>query len=150
MPFDGVSLSPTLRLLGRLIEFFEDENTWCIGELYDGNGRACLLGALRFTRRELGIKGDSARPYLMRAIRQNHRCGSIYAFNDCFCSGIEELRDTIRFAHALAAIYPPDGLPRPPAKPAGYTASRKPSVLGLAHLEVRSGSPPAQLELLFA
>jgi hypothetical protein len=30
---------------------------------------------------------------------------------DHLCSGIEELRDTIRFACALAATYPPDRLP---------------------------------------
>ena len=41
-------------------------------------------------------------------------------FNDHLCSNIEELRETIRFACALAAVYPPDRLPHAPRRPARY------------------------------
>jgi hypothetical protein len=68
-------------------------------------------------------------------------------FNQYICSGIEELRDTIRFACALAATYPPDGLPYASVRPTRYTPSSQPFVHGLAHLERRLSLPAGQLEL---
>jgi hypothetical protein len=107
MPFDGSSNSPELRLLSGLLEFFEQDDPWVQEMFSDGEGRSCLVDALRLTRQRLGIKHDRTRAYLTRAIRQHHRNGRLQEFNDYLCSGIEELRDTIRFAYALAAVYPP-------------------------------------------
>ena len=68
-------------------------------------------------------------------------------FNDHLCSGIEELRDTIRFACALAATYLPDRLPYAPVRPTRYTLSSQPFVHGFAHLERRLSVAAGQLEL---
>jgi hypothetical protein len=148
MPFDGSSISQELRLLDGLLEFFEEDDSWVQEMFSDGEGRSCLVDALRLTRQRLGIKHDRTRAYLTRAIRQHHRGGRLQAFNDYLCSGIEELRDTIRFACALATAYPPDRLPYAPATPTRYSPSSKPSVHGLANLERRpSMAAGCQLEL---
>ena len=105
-----------------------------------------MVDALRITRRRLNIGRDRAAAYLTRAIRQHHRYGELQYFNDHLCSGIEELRDTIRFACALAATYPPARLPYAPVRPARYTPSRQPCVRGLAHLERRPSVAAGQLE----
>jgi hypothetical protein len=104
----------------------------------DGEGRSCLVDALRLTRQRLNIRGDRTRAYLTRAIRQHRRGGRLQEFNDYLCSGIEEVRATIRFAYALAAVYPPDRLPYAPTKPTCYSPSTRPCAFGLAHLEWRS------------
>jgi hypothetical protein len=114
MPFDGSSISQELLVLSGLLEFFEDEDRWVQGWFSDGEGRACLVGALCITRQKLGISRDRTRAYLMRAIRQHHRDGRLQFFNDHVCSGIEELRDTIRRAYGLATVYPHDRLPPMP------------------------------------
>jgi hypothetical protein len=129
------------------VESFEDDDRWVRDMYHDGEGRACIVGALGLTRKSLNIKGDRARLYLTRAVRQHHREGRLNTFNQYICSGIEELRDTIRFACALAATYPPDGLPYAPVRPTRYTPSSQPFVHGLAHLERRLSLPAGQLEL---
>jgi hypothetical protein len=147
MPFDGSSISRDVLVLGGLLEFFEDYDRWVQDTFSDGEGRSCLVDALRITRRRLNIRRDRAAAYLTRAIRQHHREGGLQFFNDHLCSGIEELRDTIRFACALAATYPPDRLPYAPVRPTRYTPSSQPFVHGLAHLERRLSVAAGQLEL---
>ena len=147
MPFDGSSISQELLVLGGLLEFFEDDDRWVQEMFSDGEGRSCLVDALRITRRRLNIRRDRAAAYLARAIRQHHHEGGLQFFNDHLCSGIEELRDTIRFACALAAIYPPDRLPYAPVRPARCTPSSQSFVHGLAHLERRLSVAAGQLEL---
>ena len=147
MPFDGSSMSRDVLVLGGLLEFFEDDDRWVQDMFSDGEGRSCLVNALRITRLRLNIRRDRAAAYLTRAIRQHHREGGLQFFNDHLCSGIEELRDTIRFAYALAAVYPPDRLPYAPTVPARYTPSSRPFVHGLAHLERRPSLSGGQLEL---
>jgi hypothetical protein len=151
MPFDGSSISRELLVLAGLLEFFEDDDRWVQHMFSDGEGRACLVGALRITRQRLNIRQDRARAYLTRAIRQHHRNGRLQHFNDRLCSGIEELRDTIRFACALAAVYSPDHLPHAPGRPDRYGSSSKSSVRELANLERRSSSATCrQLEFALA
>jgi hypothetical protein len=147
MPFDGSSFSQELLVLGALLEFFEEEDRWVKDMYHDGEGRACIVGALGLARQRLNIKRDRTRVYLTRAIRQHHREARLNTFNQYICSGIEELRDTIRFAYALAAVYPPDRLPYAPTVPARYTPSSRPFVHGLAHLERRPSLFGGQLEL---
>jgi hypothetical protein len=148
MPFDGSSISQELLILSGLLEFFEEDDRWVRDAFSDGEGRACLVGALRITRQRLNIRQDRARAYLARAIRQHHSEAGLQVFNDHFCSGIEELLDTIRFAYALAAVYPPDRLPHAPRRPARYAPSSKSCVRGLSHLDRRSSlTATGQLEL---
>jgi hypothetical protein len=151
MPFDGSSISQELLVLHGLLEFFEQDDPWVQGWWSDGEGRSCLVNALRLTRQKFNIRQDRTRAYLTRAICQHHRSGRLHHFNDRLCSGIEELRDTIRFACALAAVYPPDRLPYAPGRPARYAPESKSSVRGLANLERRSSLTAAsQLELALA
>jgi hypothetical protein len=147
MPFDGSSISREVLVLGGLIEFFEDDDRWVQDMFSDGEGRPCLVDALRITRRRLNIRRDRAAAYLTRAFRQHHREGGLQIFNDHLCSGIEELCDTIRFACALAATYPPDRRPYAPLRPARYTPSSRPFAHSLAHLERRLSVAAEQLEL---
>jgi hypothetical protein len=151
MPFDGSAISQELLVLHGLLEFFEEDDRWVQNMFSDSEGRACLVGALRITRQRLSIRQDRARAYLARAIRKHHSNGGLQHFNDSLCSGIEELRDTIRFACALAAVYPPDRLPHAPGRPARYAPSSKSSARGLANLERRcSLTDASQLELALA
>ena len=46
MPFDGSSMSPELRILGALLEFFEDDDRW-VQEMFNG---VALLIAVTFAR----------------------------------------------------------------------------------------------------
>ena len=147
MPFDGSSISREVLVLSGLLEFFEEEDRWVQEMFSDGEGRSCLVDALRITRQRLKIGRDRAAAYLARAIRQYHPEGGLQYFNDHLCSGIKELRDTIRFACALAANYPPDRLPHAPARPTRYTPSSQPFAHGRAHLEWRFSLPAGQLEL---
>ena len=147
MPFDGSSMSRDVLVLGGLLEFFEDDDRWVQDMFSDGEGRSCLVDALRITRlkaeypaRQSGSVSHTRHPPASPR-------GGLQFFNDHLCSGIEELRDTIRFACALAATYPPDGLPYASVRPTRYTPSSQPFVHGLAHLERRLSLPAGQLEL---
>ncbi len=125
MPFDGFSPTTTttdqeIAILSRMLAFFQDDDRWLQGAWRDDAGRACLVGALNRARRELRVKGDKTRLYLVRAIRQHHAGKELIAFNDSVCAHGQELRDTIRFALLLATYYPADRLPRPPSRPRRY------------------------------
>ena len=73
MPFDGSSISREVLVLGGLLEFFEEDDRWVRDMYHDGEGRACIVGALGLTRK-VSHQGGSARVYY-GAIRQHHREG---------------------------------------------------------------------------
>jgi hypothetical protein len=131
MPFDGSCLlSREVRVLEAMLEFYAKEERWIKGDIFDQFEGACLYGAMFFAQNEMGLRGtDNTVAYLTRAISQHHYRAGPFTFNDRLCSGIEELRYTIRFARALAANFPADRLPPPPQKlrlkPFGYRDARQ-------------------------
>jgi hypothetical protein len=140
MPLDGSWISRGLLVLGGLLESFEDDDRWVRHMFSDGEGRACLVGALCITRQRLNIREDRAGAYLARAIRQHHRSGRLQSFNDRLCSGIEELRDTIRFACALAAVF--TRLTSYRMRRGGQPATRRKANVPFAALQTSNGALP--------
>jgi hypothetical protein len=145
MPFDGATFSPEQRILRSLVEWYEHDDTWLRGDYSDGQGRACIYGAMRRIIRSCKPSKHYAYRYLSRAILQHYRSGRIDHFNDCICSSIEELRETVQFAYALACTFPPDGLPKPPAKRLPWRSGGMPDTRRLRPPVPRAG--PRQLAL---
>jgi len=109
MPFDGTTrprpstdeISRAYEHLVRLEEFFDGGRNWRRGELRDGNGSFCLIGAIDHLRCD-----DLALRYLVRVARTKHkRCPFghpvIAEMNDR-CGDFGELRDRLGEARALA------------------------------------------------
>jgi hypothetical protein len=109
------------RVLAGLFGFyFRGASVWMRRAAEGNEDHAGLLKAMAITRRRHAIKGDNARAYLSRAIRQHHASGCLSAFNDRGCSGIEELKDTIFLALHLCKEYELSRLPYAPRNPAPY------------------------------
>jgi hypothetical protein len=109
MPFDGTprpqpstgEISRAYESLVHLEEFFDAGRRWHRGELGDGHGSFCLIGAIDHLRCD-----DLALGYLVRVARMRHqRCPFgqpvIAEMNDR-CGKFEELRDCFVEARALA------------------------------------------------
>jgi hypothetical protein len=110
MPFDGTprprasteEVSRAYESLVRLEEFFNGGRNWHRGELQDGHGSFCLIGAIDHLRCD-----DLALGYLVRVARTLHqRCPFghpvIAEMND-HCGDFEKVRDCLGEARALAA-----------------------------------------------
>ena len=113
MPFDGTAPEFAERQSVRavlifdcLIEFFDGGRNWCKGQHLDRKGRCCLVQAMYEIRQRHRIKGDGARAFIMRALREN---GSPYRvlidFNDR-CRGYGEMERILRQARELANAEP--------------------------------------------
>jgi hypothetical protein len=131
MPFDGTTRNGSADeircaydMLVRLERFFEGGSKWQQGQLRDGCGKYCLLGAIQPILRERDgyyQRGhDLVLGYLLRTARA--RVGQcpiaipvLAAMNDS-CRDFEELRDCLREAAALAAanLWRSTNLQRPP------------------------------------
>ena len=109
MPFDGTprprpsieEISSAYENLVRLEQFFDGGRKWHRGELRDGRGSFCLIGAIDHLRCD-----DLALRYLVRVARTRHeRCQFgqpvIAEMNDR-CGDFGELRDCLGEARALA------------------------------------------------
>ena len=120
MPFDGTlrprasteEVSRAYENLVRLEEFFDGGRKWHRGDLRDGHGSFCLIGAVDRLRCD-----DLTLQYLVRVARTRHeRCPFghpvLGVMND-HCSDFEELRDCLGEAQALAA----DDLRQPTISP---------------------------------
>lgn len=103
MPFDGTTdaKAATRDVLQGLLDYYGDGATWTQVVPHDGHGRRCLTGALRHVRRIHGIRGDNAKHYLYRAIRQcEPLCADMMTFNDS-SSDFEEIREMLLYALRL-------------------------------------------------
>jgi hypothetical protein len=109
MPFDGThrprpsaeEISSAYESLVRLEEFFDGGRNWHKGELRDGHGSFCLIGAIDHLRCD-----DLTLRYLVRVARTRHeRCPFgqpvIAKMNDR-CGDFEELCGCLGEARALA------------------------------------------------
>ena len=109
MPFDGTPRPGTAQecrlayeMLVRLEEFFDGGRKWLKGELRNGHGKYCLLGAMNQLPRH-----DLMLTYLVRVARGRHaHCPfgtTVVALMNDSCRDFEELRSCLIEARALAA-----------------------------------------------
>jgi hypothetical protein len=84
---------------------------WARGTYCTPDGRRCLLEAVQFARRQLGVQFDRAPDYLARAIRLRREYygdfhvgteGTVLAFNDARGRRWRQIAAVIREAKALA------------------------------------------------
>ena len=134
MAFAGCIVTPsweqcTLAIMLKLFEaddsWLRDEDDWCQDDiLRRGYERMCLAGAMSSTHMKLKLTKTRAKEYLLRAVREHHSIaendlGGLEFFNEFLCSGIEEIRDTIRLAYELVSLHP-NILPEAPRWPKRY------------------------------
>jgi hypothetical protein len=88
-----------VQFLNLLLEYFADGARWHQGDLDDGRGRRCLVGAIHYLRRKHQIVSGAAESLLQEALPLGH-C-HLALFNDG-CANIAELRRLIVKARTLA------------------------------------------------
>ena len=81
-----------VEFLDLLLDYFADGARWTQGDLDDGNGRRCLVGAIHHLRFKHQIPSDAAESLLQEALPRGHR--HLALFNDR-CANIAELRALI-------------------------------------------------------
>jgi hypothetical protein len=90
-----------VQLLDLLADYFADETRWLRGDLDNGRGRRCLVGAIHYLRRKHQIASGAAQGLLLEALPRGH-C-DLASFNDR-CANIAELRALIANARTLAVV----------------------------------------------
>ena len=88
-----------VRFLDLLLDYFADGTGWTQGDLDDGHGQRCLVGAIHHLRRKHQIPSGEAESLLQEALPHKH-C-HLALFNDR-CANIAELRALIANARTLA------------------------------------------------
>jgi len=88
-----------VRFLDLLLDYFADGTGWTQGDLDDGHGQRCLVGAIHHLRRKHQIPSGKAESLLQEALPRGH-C-HLALFNDR-CANIAELRALIANARTLA------------------------------------------------
>jgi hypothetical protein len=104
MPFDGAGRGDLLavQMIDLITAFFWDGACWTRGEMHDGYGKRCLVGAMRYIRAETGISGDHTAAYIRRAMRaENHLETCLMEFNDG-CHSYVEIAAILRRAREFA------------------------------------------------
>ena len=88
-----------VRFLDLLLDYFADGTGWTQGDLDDGHGQRCLVGAIHHLRRKHQIPSGEAEGLLQEALPREH-C-HLALFNDR-CANVAELRALIANARTLA------------------------------------------------
>ena len=89
-----------MEFLDLLLDYFADGARWNQGDLDDGHGRRCLVGAIHYLRRKHQIPSGAAESLLQEALPRGQ--SHLALFNDR-CANIAELRALIANARTLAA-----------------------------------------------
>jgi hypothetical protein len=100
MPMPEAETSKTVQLIDRLLDFFADDRNWLRGDYHDGDGRRCLVDAVRHLASRRQIPYGPVLSVLDEALPE--RRGGLIRFNDLYCRSIAELRAVILKARALA------------------------------------------------
>jgi hypothetical protein len=98
-----VKTGDPVEFLDLLLNYFADETRWTQGDLDDGRGRRCLVGAIHYLRRRHQLSSRVVEDLLQEALPPGH--WHLALFNDC-CANIAELRGLIAKARTLAAAVP--------------------------------------------
>jgi hypothetical protein len=93
-------IGDTVRFLDLLLDYFTDGTRWNQGDLDDGRGRRCLVGAIHHLRRVHQVSSGAVESLLREALPPGDR--HLASFNDR-CANIAELRALIRNARTRAA-----------------------------------------------
>ena len=88
-----------VEFLDLLLDYFVDGARWTQGDLDDGHGRRCLVGAIHHLRCKHQIPSQAAESLLQEALPPGHR--HLALFNDR-CANIAELRALIVNARTRA------------------------------------------------
>jgi hypothetical protein len=88
-----------VQFLDLLLNYFGDETGWARGDLDDGRGRRCLVGAIHYLRRQHQISSRAVESLLQEVLPRGF-C-HLALFNDG-CSDLAELRSLIMNARTLA------------------------------------------------
>jgi hypothetical protein len=135
-----------VRFLDLLLDYFADGTGWTQGDLDDGHGQRCLVGAIHYLRRKHQILSGEAESLLQEALPRGH-C-HLALFNDR-CANIAELRALIVNARTLAVAAPEQ---RPKRATAGQLGRwrilmrlKRPGVARVAGGDKRSTSEPERL-----
>jgi hypothetical protein len=105
-----------VQFLNLLLDYFADGARWIQGDLDDGRGRRCLVGAIYYLRCKHQIPSGAAESLLQEALPRGHR--HLAFFNDR-CADIAELRALIGNARTLAAATAEQGPTRATAAQLG-------------------------------
>jgi hypothetical protein len=113
MPFDGAGYGGEARVLGKIdevIDLLNDGKGWCKLQLHSGDGRHCIVGALRTVGAEADLHGS-----ILEAIRQvtGRRYARIEHFNDHPLTRFPLVLRVLKRARENVAKPPPVNL-RPP------------------------------------
>ena len=111
MPFDGAGYGGDARALGKIdevIDLLNDGKGWCKLQLRSGDGRHCIVGALRTVRAEADLQGP-----ILEAIRQvtGRRYARIEHFNDHPLTRFPLVLRVLQQARENVAKPPPVNLP---------------------------------------
>jgi hypothetical protein len=88
-----------VQFLDLLLDYFADGTRWNQGDLDDGRGRRCLVGAIHYLRRVHQVSSGAVESLLQEALPPCY-C-HLASFNDR-CANIAELRALIRNARTRA------------------------------------------------
>jgi hypothetical protein len=108
MPFDGRQPSAEVRVLDQALEVLGPKGEfWIQGENSDRRGNRCMLGAVNYARRKLGIKQDLTTIFIIRALCASNTCRDIplyiESFNDHPGRTFDEVAGVLVHARNLAA-----------------------------------------------
>jgi len=134
------------RFLDLLLDYFADGTGWTQGDLDDGHGQRCLVGAIHYLRLKHQIPSGEAEGLLQEALPRGH-C-HIALFNDR-CANVAELRALIANARTLAVATAERRPTRAIAAQFGgwriLTRLKRPGVARVAGGDERSTSEPERL-----
>src|ERR1700722_12169993 len=85
MPFDGNADRPEVRIIDLMLEVTgPNGEKWIKGKETSAEGGHCVMGALNYSRRKLGIRGDETHRHIRSAIKMRTLRGGwpVTAFND--------------------------------------------------------------------
>ena len=71
-----------VQFLDLMLDYFADGESWTQGDLHDGHGRRCLVGAIHHLRRKHQIPSGTAESLLQEALPPGHptlHCSTIAA-----------------------------------------------------------------------
>jgi hypothetical protein len=132
--------------LDLLLDYFADGTGWTRGDLDDGHGQRCLVGAIHYLRRKHQIPSSEAESLLQEALPRGH-C-HLALFNDR-CANVADLRALIANARTLAVATAEQRPKRAAAAQLGrlriLTRLKRPGAAGVAGGDERSTSEPERV-----
>lgn len=108
MPYDGRQLCAEIRIIDKVLEVLGPMGEyWLQWKSSDRRGNRCMLGAVNYARRKLGIKQDLTTLFIIRALCASNACRDIplyiESYNDHPGRTFDEIAGVLVHARNLAA-----------------------------------------------